>query len=164
MKKTDYLVILSTDTAEGAAISKADIITKHTALPREGGFGWNRPGIDYLVTPDGSLQTIILEASPADVDLWGVRQGQKPINGSVKYLAYAGGKTPKLTKDKDTRTDAQKDTLAAVVKFYVKRFPHVRVLGFNQIPAKQGQVNPAFDVPQWLTAIGIAEKNIFKDL
>ena len=180
MKKTDYLVILNTRSEEGKKISKGDIITKHTGLPSRGGFGWNRPGIDYLVTLDGNLEVIIPEQSPSDVDLWGIRQGQKPMNGSVRYLAYAGGKAPIVkaekskkdangiaeiaAKDKDTRTDQQKDTLATIVKFYVKRFPGIQVLGFNQIPVKEGQENPAFDVAGWLTEIEIPEKNIFKDL
>ncbi len=99
------------------------------------------------------------------------------MNGSIKYLAYAGGKAKgKKSKkeqngvaeipaeDKDTRTDQQKDTLATIVKFYVKRFPGIQVLGFNQIPVKEGQENPAFDVGQWLTEIGVPEKNIFKGI
>lgn len=162
MKKADYLIILSTETGEGQEVSKADIIEHHTNSPSMGGFGWNRPGIDYLVGLNGELDTIIPEESPNEVDLWGIGEGVKGMTGIPKYLAYVGGKTTKGTKDKDTRTTEQQDTLEAVVKFYVRKFPKIQVLGFNQVPAKEGRNNPAFDVAEWCKEIGIPEENIFK--
>ena len=162
MKKVDYLIILSTETGEGQEVSKGDIIEHHTNSTSMGGYGWNRPGIDYLVGLGGELDTIIPEESPNTVDLWGIGEGQKGMSGVPKYLAYVGGKTTKGTKDKDTRTSDQKNTLAAVVNFYVKKFPKIQVLGFDQVPSKADQVNPAFDVAEWCDEIGVPEENIFK--
>ena len=162
MKKVDYLILLSTETGEGQEVSKADIIEQHTNSPSMGGFGWKRPGIDYLITADGSLETIIPEESPNVVDLWGIGEGKDGMTGVPKYLAYVGGKTTKGTKDKDTRTDEQQDTLATVVKFYVRKFPNIQVLGFNQVPTKEGVENPVFDVSEWCREIGVPERNIFK--
>lgn len=162
MKKADYLIILSTETGEGQEVSKGDIIEQHTNSPSMGGFGWNRPGIDYLVTLDGGLETIIPEESPNVVDLWGIGEGKNGMTGIPKYLAYTGGKTTKGTKDKDTRTAEQEHTLATVVKFYVKKFPKIQVLGYSQVPAKAGETSPAFDVAKWCKEIDIPEENIFK--
>lgn len=161
MKKVDYLIIVNTQSPEGKEITKGDIIEQHTKHISLDGFGWNRPGIDYLIDLGGELQTILPEESPNVVDLWGISEGRKGMNGIAKYVAYVGGRTAKSTKAKDTRTAAQSKTLAAVVQFYVKRFPEIQVLGFSQVPAKQGQENPSFDVAQWCEDIGIPQVNIF---
>lgn len=162
MKKMDYLIIMSTETGEQIPVTKSDIVKKHTSSTANGGFGWNRPGIDYLIQLDGSLTVISPEESITEVDLWGISEGKEGLFGSAKYLAYVGGKTAKATKAKDTRTDDQNETLEAVLKFYVKRFPDVRILAYNQVPSRIGYANPAFDVSEWLKTIGINEKNIFK--
>ncbi len=162
MKKVDYLIIQCTETGEGQEVSKDDIIKYHTNSASMGGFGWNRPGLDYLVKLDGSLETILPESNPNEVDLWGIGEGKQGMTGIPKFIAYVGGKTTKGTKDKDTRTTEQEDTLASVVKFYVKKFPKIQVLGFNQVPSKEGASNPAFDVAKWCEEIGIPENNIFK--
>ncbi|MDN5201239.1 hypothetical protein QQ008_07695 [Fulvivirgaceae bacterium BMA10] len=162
MKKPDYLIIVSTETGEGKEVTKADIIELHTNSRAHGGQGFNRPGFDYLVQTDGKLETILQEENPNEVDLWGISEGMKGIMGTAKFLAYAGGMTEKATKEKDTRTDLQKDTLATVVKFYVRRFPEIQVLGWDQIPGKEGSKNPAFDVPKWLQEIGVPSDCIYQ--
>lgn len=162
MKKPDYLIIVSTETGEGKEVNKADIIELHTNSRALGGQGFNRPGFDYLVQTNGNLETILQEENPHEVDLWGISEGANGIIGDTKFLAYAGGMTEKATKEKDTRTDLQSDTMATVVKFFVKRFPEVQVLGWDQIPSKEGSKNPAFDVPKWLQEIGIPSDNIYQ--
>jgi hypothetical protein len=162
MKKADYLIIQSTETGEEQEVSKGYIIEQHTNSPSMGGFGWNRPGLDYLITLDGTLETIIPESNPNVVDLWGIGEGKDGMTGIPKYVAYVGGKTTKGTKDKDTRTAEQEETLAAVVHFYVRKFPKIQVLGYHQIPSKKGESSPAFDVAKWCEEIGIPKQNIFK--
>ena len=161
MQKVDYLLIINTQSPEGQEVSKGDIIKQHTNPTEVGGNGWNRPGIDYLIDLDGKLETILPEQSPNVVDLWGISEGKKGMNGVAKYVAYVGGRTAKSTKAKDTRTTAQEKTLAAVVQFYVRRFPKIQVLGFSQVPAKKGEENPSFDVAKWCEGIGIDKGNVF---
>lgn len=162
MEKVDYLIIQSTDTSEARDFDKEVVIKQHTASQRDGGFGWNRPGFDYLVLQDGTLQTIIDESNPTTTDLWGVSKGKSGITGTFKHLAYVGGRTLKEAWDKDTRTDEQKSTLEAVVKFYILRFPDIIIAGFNEIPSKADADSPGFSVKEWLEALDIPERNIFK--
>ncbi|WP_298546136.1 N-acetylmuramoyl-L-alanine amidase [uncultured Aquimarina sp.] len=162
MKKVDYLIIQSTASGEGIPVSKADIIELHTTEERLGGFGFNRPGIDYLIQPDGTMETLVSEDNPTTVDLWGISEGKQGIIGVCKHIAYAGGRTEKGVKSKDSRTTAQQQSLEAIVKFYVLKFPKIQVLGLNEAPAKKGEENPAFDVSIWLEEIGVPEINIFK--
>jgi hypothetical protein len=138
------------------------IIKQHTSSIRDGGFNWNRPGIDYLVLQDGTLQTIIDEDNPTTIDLWGISQGKNAVTGQAKHIAYVGGRTLKEAWDKDTRTDEQKQALEAIVKFYILRFPDIIIAGFNEIPAKTNEDNPGFEVAEWLRELEIPEHNIFK--
>ena len=162
MQKVDYLIIQSTDTSEAKDFGKEIIINQHTLPKDKGGFGWNRPGIDYLVLQDGLLQTIISEDSPTTTDLWGVSHGQNGITGIAKHIAYVGGRTLKEAWDKDTRTDEQKAALEAIVKFYILRFPDIIIAGFKEIPAKADEDSPGFEVAEWLRALDIPEHNIYK--
>ena len=162
MEAIDYLIIQSTDTEEQRDLDKSYIIEKHTSSLREEGFGWVRPGLDYLVLQDGTLETIINEANPTQVDLWGISEGKEGITGVAKHIAYVGGRTLKGTKAKDTRTKEQKDTLEMIVKFYILRFPNLIIMGLDEIASKKDSENPAFNVQEWLSEIGVAEQHIFK--
>jgi hypothetical protein len=161
MKHVDYLIIHSTNTSEASDFGKDVIIEKHTASTKENGLGFNRPGFDYLVKIDGTLETIINEDNPTQIDLWGISNGLKDLTGIAKNVAYVGGRTLKEAWDKDTRTDAQVSTLDAIVKFYVARFPNIIILGNNEVPTKTDEDSPAFSVNEWLRLIGIPEKNIY---
>src|SRR5690606_22989683 len=150
-----------TATAKNLEVTKDDVIKQHVHSPSLGGYGWNRPGIDYRVGLDGRLDTIIPEESPGVVDLWGISEGARPLHGTAIYLASLGGKNADGSGDADTRTPAQKETLAAVVQFYVRRFPKIQVLGFNSVPSKSGEAMPSFDVVQWCGELKIPASNIF---
>lgn len=161
MKHIDYLIIHSTNTSEASDFGKEVIIEKHTTAKRKGGLGFNRPAFDYLVKIDGTLETIINEDNPTQTDLLGISNGLKDLTGIAKNVAYVGGRTLKEAWDKDTRTDAQKNTLNAIVRFYVKRFPNIVILGNNEVPTKTDEDSPAFTVNEWLREIRIPEKNIY---
>lgn len=162
MKDVDFLVIHSTDTSEALDLKAKSVIDKHTTDKRSGGFCWNRPGFDYLVLQDGTLETIIPEHSPTEVDLWGISQGRFGISGNVKNLAYVGGRTLKEAWWKDTRTEEQTATLEAVVKFYTIRFPEIIIVGFNEIATKRDSDKPGFSVKEWLENLDIPKCNIYQ--
>ena len=162
MEKIDFLIIQSTETGEGTPVTKGDIINWHTLPVALGGKGWNRPGTDYLVRTDGTLETIIPENSLNTVDLWGIGKGDPGVDGVCKFIAYEGGKSEKETKDKDTRTSEQIATLEVVIRFYILKFPEVRILGFNEAPTMTEAGSPAFEVSTWLKELGLDPKNIYK--
>jgi len=162
MKKTDYLIIMHTGTAEGVEITKNDIIEQHTQSRALGGLNFNRPGIDYLIPLDGQFINILPENSPNEVDLWGISDGADGFMGSARFIGLAGGMDKEGVHPKNTLTDKQKETLANVVPFFVYRFPTIQVVGYDQIPAKKEEQNPGFDVTALLKEIGIPDTNIFQ--
>lgn len=162
MKTPDYLILVSTRTTKETEVTRSTIIEQHTSLRAHGGFGFNRPGFDYLVQPGGELETILDESHQDETDLWGIGDGINGLMGTATYLAYAGGMNEKLEAT-DTRTEEQNDTLAVVVHFYVRRFPDLRVLGWDQLPGRQESQNPGFDVSYWLQAIGIPKLNQYSN-
>ena len=162
MKTPNYLVIHSTNTSEAKDLSKYDVNKHHTTPISRGGLGFNRPGFDYLILQDGTLETLVNENSPTDVDLWGISGGKHPILGLVKHIGYVGGRTLKEAFWKDTRTEAQKQAMEILINFYILRFPNIIVLGFDDPTAIDESKNPAFDVRQWLKLNAISEKNQYR--
>ncbi|WP_244905571.1 N-acetylmuramoyl-L-alanine amidase [Dokdonia pacifica] len=156
------MVIQSTNTSEAKNLNKDAIINHHTRPISNGGLGFNRPGFDYLILQDGTLETLVSENSPTNVDLWGVSGGKRPILGKVKHIGYVGGRTLKEAFWKDTRTEEQTKTLEAIVKFYTLRFPKIIVVGFDDPTYVEESKNPAFDVQAWLESIGIPTRNQYQ--
>lgn len=158
MAKLEYLVIHCTATPKGRDVSVEDIKQWHLK-----GRGWSRVGYSDLITLDGSLINMIEFDQDDEVDNWEISNGASGFNGKARHLVYAGGcseEKPEWAKfypAEDTRTPEQKETLALYVKFMIKRHPHIKVIGHNQIANK---ACPSFPVPEWLTSIGVSSKNI----
>ena len=162
MKKVNYLIIVNTNTPGGQEVTKADIIEHHTGARSLGGLGLNRPKIDDLILLDGSLENIIAETTPTEVDLWGIAQEPNGLLGQARYLGFVGGRTKDGNKDWDTRTKEQKQTLEVYVKYHLLRNSDLIVMGLDQIPAMGDVEMPSFNVAKWLESIGVEDKNIFK--
>lgn len=149
-KRIEYLVIHCTATEAGRDVTRADIERWHLKER-----GWSRLGYSDLIHIDGRLENL----TPFDTDklienhemTWGVRG----INRISRHVVYAGGL--KNGKPYDTRTPAQKETLKDYVRYMVKRYPWIRVAGHNHFANK---ACPCFDWREWLSKIGIPEKNI----
>lgn len=162
MKTIDYLIIVNTNTPGGQEVSKADIIEHHTTPKHLDGLGLNRPRIDDLISLEGELVNIIPETSMNEVDLWGIAEGLEALTGQPKYVALVGGRTKDGSKQWDTRTKEQKETLETYVKYHILKNPNLLVMGLDQVPALEGTEMPHFNVPKWLESIGIDESNIYK--
>lgn len=160
MKAIDYIIIRSTLTPEGKPFTKDDLIKHQTGLKAHGGLGLNRPLTDTLIGLEGELTTIIEDEHISSADQLGISEGSQPIIGTAKIIDYVGGLTPKTGKAKDTRTEAQKATIEAILKFYIRRFPKVRIFGMNQIPGQEKAKSPGYDVAKDCKAIGIPEENL----
>ena len=159
MKKIDYLIIVTTDTATGTPHSKADLIRHHTTSQKLGGLGLTRPRIDDMITTEGELVNIIPEQHISEIDLWNISLGENPLLGQAKYVAYVGGRTKDNSKPWDTRTDEQVKALITYVHYHILKHPQIKIIGLNQIPAYKGVDMPCFNVPRWLKKLGIAVNN-----
>ena len=131
------LVIHCTATPAGREVSAEEIRRWHTAPPNEGGRGWKQVGYTDMVHLDGTVERLVAHNEDDVVDPWEITNGAKGYNG----------KTPR-----DTRTSEQRGALEAYVKDFHRRFPHVRIVGHNELAAK---ACPSFDVQEWLFKIGI---------
>lgn len=156
-KNVKYLVVHTT--AGNPRSTAANIQDYFLRSKHKGGRGWSRGGYHWIVEFDGDLNQMYPETEYTN----GVRARRSLRhvinNGNTLHISYTGGIDMKTKKPKDTRTKAQKDTLAYSIKELIKKYPNIQVLGHNQVAAK---ACPSFNVPEWLREIGIAEKNIAK--
>ncbi|MCB9448692.1 MAG: N-acetylmuramoyl-L-alanine amidase [Flavobacteriales bacterium] len=162
MNKLKYLVIHCTATEEGRHFTKDDIIVWHTS-PKPKGRGWNRPGYSDIVLLDGTLQNIVPFNQDDYVDLWEITNGVKGLNGHARHIVYVGGLEKDSKENKDTRTEAQKETLEVYVRYHLKRHPDILIMGHYQAPTANGKSCPNFNVPEWLKEIGVPKENIYAE-
>jgi N-acetylmuramoyl-L-alanine amidase len=67
-------------------------------------------------------------------------------------ICYVGGMDKSMKAPKDTRTDAQKRTMAAIVRHYQKTYPGIDVRGHRDWPGVK-KACPSFDVAKWLETV-----------
>lgn len=148
-----FLVIHCTATPEGREVSADEIRRWHTAPKAAGGRGWNQVGYTDMVHLDGSVERLVRNNEDMQVDAFEITNGAKGYNAIARHVVYVGG-VDATGKAKDTRTEAQRNALAAYVRDFHARFPQVRIIGHNEIAPK---ACPSFNVQAWLKAIGIRQ-------
>lgn len=148
-----YLVIHCTATPEGREVSADEIRRWHTAPKAEGGRGWKQVGYTDMIHLDGKVERLVRNNEDMQVDAFEVTNGAKGYNTVARHIVYVGGVAAD-GKAKDTRTEAQRNTLAAYVRDFHARFPQVRIIGHNEIAPK---ACPSFNVQAWLKAIGVRQ-------
>ena len=164
MKKIQFLVIHCTATPEGREVS-ADEIRRWHLSPSPKGRGWKQVGYTDMIHLNGAIERLVANNEDSYVDSWEITNGVAGINSISRHIVYVGGLSSSNPsegggmKPKDTRTPAQRETLAKFVKEFVRKHPEVKVAGHNQFAAK---ACPSFDVPKWLKSIGIPQKNIYQ--
>lgn len=145
------IVIHCSATPEGIVFTAADIDRMH----RQRGFA--KIGYHRFVRLDGTD-----ERGRQDGEIGAHVQGH---NSDSIGICYAGGVDAK-GKPKDTRTPAQRATLARIVRGYLARHPGARVCGHRDLsPDRDGdgvverhewlKDCPCFDVAAWLREEGI---------
>lgn len=146
-------MIHCTATPEGREVTHQDIVQWHLKER-----GWSRVGYSDLIELDGTCVNMQPYNGDDIVDPWEITNGAKGYNGVSRHIVYAGGcaNTASL-RPKDTRTKAQLKTMTDYVRNVVRIYPHIKIIGHNQIANK---ACPSFDVPNWLRSIGINPKNI----
>jgi len=154
--KLQLLVIHCTATPEGREVSSAKIREMHTSPPPIGR-GWKQVGYSDMVHLDGKIENLVSYDQDDDVDPWEITNGVAGKNSISRHIVYVGG-LDKMLNAKDTRTEAQKETLAVYVKNFLMVHPNCKVAGHYHFANK---ACPSFVVEEWLREIGIEKKNIY---
>lgn len=97
--------------------------------------GWADIGYHYVVYLDGSIH------DGRNVNLVGAHC--EGYNANSIGVVYVGG-VDKSLKEKDTRTDAQKKALVALLKDLRKIYPRAKICGHRDLD-KKGKACPSFD-------------------
>jgi hypothetical protein len=137
-------VIHCTATPEGREVTAADIRRWHTSPPPQGR-GWKQVGYTDMVHLDGTVERLVPNNEDAYVDGWEVTNGAKGYNQTSRHIVYVGGLKADGKTPADTRTPAQRDSLARYVEDFRKRFPWADVCGHRDLLGV-GKACPCFDV------------------
>lgn len=152
MRKVNLIVIHCSATREGQKHTAADIDRWHKAQ------GWNGIGYHHVVLLDGTVQKGRDESAAGS--------HVKGFNANSIGVVYIGGLAANGVTPKDTRTEAQKKSLAALIKSLKVKYPGAKVVGHRDLSPdkdKDGVVEPhewlkacpSFDVSSWLKEVGI---------
>lgn len=158
-KPLEFGVIHCADTPEGRQVSAQDIRNWHT-LPRPQGRGWRQVGYSDIIHLDGQVTNLVPYNDNQVVEPWEVTNGVRGVNSRSRHVVLPGGRDTDGIRFKDTRTSAQRLALANYIRQSIAAHPNIKWAGHYQFdPAKPNC--PGWNVPQWLRAIGIPEKNIY---
>ena len=132
MRKINKIIIHTTATPEGREHDVADITRWHKAR------GFNTIGYHYLIHIDGTIE----EGRPIN------KQGAHcsgENKGSIG-LCYVGGMSKDMKKAKDTRTQAQKDSLIKLMHELIYKYnKDMTIHGHNEFANK---ACPSFNVQE----------------
>ena len=125
---------------------------------------WSRPGYHVVIEKSGRVKRLL----PNSVRSNGVRAFKRKNDISIRNtnsvnICWIGGIKRGNMKNTilptDNRTDAQREKLEAVIKWYVNAYPDIKILGHNQVANK---ACPCFSAPDWCKSVGIPDKNIYR--
>ena len=127
MRDVQYIIIHCSATPEGRNVTVEDVRRWHTIDN-----GWSDIGYHWYIEIDGTLQQGRKE----------YRNGAhaRGYNSKSVGVCYAGGVEGRLPKD--TRTDAQKETLRCLLIDLKLRYPKAIIIGHRDISDKSC---PSFD-------------------
>jgi len=129
MRKINKIFIHCSATPEGRDIKMETIKSWHVK-----GRGWRNIGYHFVIELDGLLRP----GRPMEQ----MGAGVKGHNEHSIHVCYVGG-LDKNKKAKDTRTQAQRETLNTIIGGLLKEYPDASVHGHNEFSNK---ACPSFDV------------------
>lgn len=114
-------------------------------------------GYHVVIEPNGLVKRL--------VDNERIANGIRPFksndidisNNNSVHIAWIGG-IDSRGNGVDNRTALQSANLLDVIRWYVRVYPDIKVLGHNQVANK---FCPCFSVPRFLRSFGFDEKNIY---
>jgi N-acetylmuramoyl-L-alanine amidase len=139
-RRIDEIIIHCTATREGRELTVEQIRQDHTAPVSQGGRGWSDIGYHYVVYLDGTVH------EGRDIDIAGAHcTNQNAHSIGIVYvggLEYRNGVPYAQLRPKDTRTEAQKASLLALLVDLRKLYPSARIYGHRDFARKDC---PCFD-------------------
>lgn len=127
MRKITEIIIHCADTPEGRDVRAKDIRRWHKEQ------GWQDIGYHYVIDLDGTVE------AGRDLETAGAHaQGH---NANSIGICYVGGCDGQM-KPKDTRTEAQKQSLILLLKYLRQRYPTAKIIGHRDVSKK---ACPSFD-------------------
>lgn len=129
MRKIDKIIIHCSATPENRDIKTETIRSWHVK-----GRGWSDIGYHFVIELDGSVKN----GRP----LHRAGAHTKGENSNSIGVCYVGG-VDKQNNAKDTRTDAQKESMNKLISSLLDDYPEASVHGHNEFSAK---ACPSFDV------------------
>lgn len=131
MRKVKEIIIHCADTPEGRDDKAADIKRWHLAR------GFNDIGYHYVVDLDGTIEP------GRDI----ANQGAHTTGHNAESIGicYIGGADAETREPKDTRTEAQKESLRLLLKYLRAKYPEAKIYGHRDFAAK---ACPSFDAKE----------------
>lgn len=128
MREINKIIVHCSATPEGKEYTVADIDSWHKQR------GFNKIGYHYVIYLDGSVHTGREEKE--------VGAHCKGYNSNSIGVCYIGGCDSTGKKAKDTRTDAQKESLLTLLKELKGKYPQATIYGHRDFANKDC---PSFD-------------------
>lgn len=145
---------------DGLHVPAQNIVNFHTFPKSKGGRGWSRPGYSDVIELSGKLVNIYAYNQDNFIheweQTWGVH-GSTLLNRNARHICYIGGLAADNKTPKDTRTPEQTETLKNYVLSELEKNPKLIISGHDYV---QNKACPSFDVPEWLSQLGVPEFNI----
>ena len=141
-RRIDEIIVHCTASREGQEQTVEQIRANHTTPVSKGGRGWSDIGYHYVVYLDGTVH------EGRNVDISGAHA--EGHNSHSIGVVYVGGvenlpNVPyKQLKPKDTRTEAQKAALLALLMDLRRLYPDAVIIGHRDVD-KHGKACPSFD-------------------
>jgi len=158
LMKLKFLVLHCTATVDGQKVTSDDIRRWHLS-PKPAGRGWKQVGYEKMFHLDGTVEQLVENNDDDFVDGWEITNGAVGINSISRHWVYVGGLSRVNKAPKDTRTAEQLESLKTQINAFIAKHPRILIAGHNQFAAK---ACPSFDVPKWLTSIGVPITNIYQ--
>ena len=128
MRNINYIAIHCTATQPEDSIASIQNYWKNN-------LGWKNPGYHYIIDRFGNVVNLL----PIEL----VSNGVQGYNSQTINISYVGG-IDKSGKPKDTRTEAQKQSILKLLKELRVKFPKAKIQGHRDFPNVK-KACPSFD-------------------
>ena len=139
MRKITHIIIHCTATRADRSFSVQSLEASHKAR------GFITIGYHYYITRDGQVHPCRPESM--------VGAHAKHHNAHSIGICYEGGLDARGIPA-DTRTGAQKCSMAALLRSLLLDYPDASIIGHRDLPGVK-KACPCFDVKAWLPSIGL---------